>query len=377
MKILFITTYYHRANFFRDMMESLTNIGHKVTVFNAVKYGEKIKEKYKDIIKDNRVIHKECFYHLDRYIYPIKQWKIYKALLNEIDINEFDIIHSHLLFNGGPVALKIKEEFNIPFNVSIRSTDENVFMKIPFFNKFSDIVLSNSSGVQFLSPAFKERFIENYVSNKIIEEIKNKSYVLPNGLEEFWLNNINRNKKFNEQNNIIEILFVGKIGKQKNPLTILKAMEKLINKGFNPNLTVIGQKVDEEVYNSLEKDENVEIIGYVTKEELIKYYRDSDIFVMPSIHETFGRVYAEAMTQGLPVIYTKGQGFDGIFKDGYVGYSVPSKDYNYIADSIIKILSNYEEISKNCIKECNKFNWKNIANDLDKFYSESLERSKI
>ena len=37
-------------------------------------------------------------------------------------------------------------------------------------------------------------------------------------------------------------------------------------------------------------------------------YRENDIYVMPSIIETFGLVYAEAMSQGLPVIYTRGQG---------------------------------------------------------------------
>lgn len=40
---------------------------------------------------------------------------------------------------------------------------------------------------------------------------------------------------------------------------------------------------------------------------------------MPSHKETFGLVYAEAMSQGLPIIYTKNQGFDGQFPDGYVG----------------------------------------------------------
>ena len=64
---------------------------------------------------------------------------------------------------------------------------------------------------------------------------------------------------------------------------------------------------------------------------------------MPSIHESFGRVYAEAMTQGVPVIYSKGQGFDGIYPDGHVGYSVPSRNPEYIAECIKNIsqLFNY------------------------------------
>ena len=82
---------------------------------------------------------------------------------------------------------------------------------------------------------------------------------------------------------------------------------------------------------------------------------------MPSIHETFGMAYAEALSQGLPVIYTKGQGFDGFFTQGEVGYAVKSNDYNSIAKYVIEIYENYETYSKNCIKKAIKFDWNNIA----------------
>ena len=49
---------------------------------------------------------------------------------------------------------------------------------------------------------------------------------------------------------------------------------------------------------------------------------------MPSRYETFGLVYGEAMSQGLPIIYSKGQGVDGYFKEGTVGYGVVSDRYN-------------------------------------------------
>ena len=42
---------------------------------------------------------------------------------------------------------------------------------------------------------------------------------------------------------------------------------------------------------------------------------------MPSITETFGLVYGEALSQGLLIIYTKGQGFDGQIKEKLAGYS--------------------------------------------------------
>ncbi len=92
---------------------------------------------------------------------------------------------------------------------------------------------------------------------------------------------------------------------------------------------------------------------------------------MPSIHETFGLVYAEAMSQGLPVIYSKSQGFDGQFEDGTVGHVVNSLDHNDIAEKIIKIFYDYETKSKNCIELFHKFDWKTIACEYLSLYENS------
>ena len=44
----------------------------------------------------------------------------------------------------------------------------------------------------------------------------------------------------------------------------------------------------------------------------------------------------------MPVIYTRGQGFDGQFEDGEVGYSVNCFDAEEIADRIEDVINNYD-----------------------------------
>ena len=51
------------------------------------------------------------------------------------------------------------------------------------------------------------------------------------------------------------------------------------------------------------------------KSELLGIYRSSSIFIMPSTGETFGLVYIEALSQSLPVIYTKGDGVYGFLEN--------------------------------------------------------------
>jgi glycosyltransferase involved in cell wall biosynthesis len=82
--------------------------------------------------------------------------------------------------------------------------------------------------------------------------------------------------------------------------------------------------------------------------ELIEIYSSQDISVMPSFYESFGLVYAEAMSQGLPVIYTKGQGFDGQFPEGYIGYHVDADSSQNISNGILSVVENYGEISNRC-----------------------------
>ena len=90
---------------------------------------------------------------------------------------------------------------------------------------------------------------------------------------------------------------------------------------------------------------------------------------MPSFSETFGLTYVEAMSQGVPVIFTKGQGFDGFFPDGHVGYRVDPGNPSMIADRIIDILGNYKQISGNCVVGSRRFSWEKIAQTYQSLYN--------
>lgn len=370
MRILYICTYYHRAMVFRDSMNYLEARGHSVIAFNAVAEGAKIDDKYKRIM-DEKVIHRECFGKFDRFFFHHKQKKIQNSIEQSIRINEFDLIHSHTLFNGGWATYQLHRKYRIPYVVSVRNTDLNVFLKIPMFKRIARTILDNASGVLFLSEAYKEKLLSICYKDTERESIIRKCDVIPNGLEPYWLENISSAR--DGVHSPLELLCVGKVDKNKNMETTLKVVDILNADGVDTHLTVIGQVLDETVKTLLDNGNNVSVIPYLTKEELINYYRASDIFVMPSFKETFGRVYAEAMTQGVPVIYTRGQGFDGTFEEGSVGYSVKADDVGEIVASIKKIVRNYKTISANCIDKCTIFNWEDISERLEGLYIRAIK----
>ncbi len=393
MNILYICTYYHRARIFRDSMNALIKRGHKVTAFNAVYKGTELKEEYADLM-DDLVIHRECFNKNDRYIYPLKQKKIFETLEKEYKnhhLEDTEIIHSHTLLNGGLVAYKMYKKYNIPYVVSVRDTDLNTFLKVPvlkyYYRAVSKKILKNAKAVLFLSRAYRQELIGMY--DKLAGDLYTKSTVIPNGLERYWLDNCYTTRKtvrLSEYANIkkpnnkkpfketINLLCVGSIEYRKNQEIILEAARILRDKGAKIETTIIGNVVDPEIHKSLNEHKHVKVLPFMPKEQLIEYYRNADIFVLPSLTETFGRVYTEAMTQALPVIYTKGQGFDGMYAEGTVGYAVSPTSAQEIADRIEDILVNYRLISEYALLKSKRFDWDNLAITLEKFYKNAIKR---
>lgn len=91
-------------------------------------------------------------------------------------------------------------------------------------------------------------------------------------------------------------------------------------------------------------------------------FAESDIFVMVSHSETFGLVYIEALSQGLPILYTRGQGIDGTLKEK-IGEAADSYDENSIKKAICRLIDEYEQYEP-IGKSLYRFSWDNIARDV-------------
>ena len=89
---------------------------------------------------------------------------------------------------------------------------------------------------------------------------------------------------------------------------------------------------------------------------------------MPSFKESFGLVYAEALSQGLPVIYSINEGFDKNFEEGYVGYHTNPLSVTDIADKMELLINNFESIQKNCIKASRNYRWDEISKKILDLY---------
>jgi glycosyltransferase involved in cell wall biosynthesis len=368
MKILHINSYYSGSKFYKNLYDYQVNNGLDISVFvpvPSVVENDKAFGPYTTISKNHN--------KYDRFVFQLKQNKIYRDIIDSYDVKKFSIIHAHSLFTNGYIAMKLKKNFRIPYIVAVRNTDVNLFFKRMFHLRWIGLkILENADRVVFLSESYKKEVLEKYVSAGKKAEINGKISVIPNGIDDFWFENIGDEKEELQSSNL-KLLQVGDIDKNKNIETTVEAIKLLIKKGYKVKLDVVGKIKDQTVFDKIKDLEFVNYLGTTTKEELLEIYRNNDIFILPSINETFGLVYAEAMSQGLPVIYSKGQGFDKQFEDGEVGYSVLHDDEDDIANNIINILNGYKRVSKSCIHNSKKFKWSGIS----KIYKDIYDQCTI
>jgi len=98
-------------------------------------------------------------------------------------------------------------------------------------------------------------------------------------------------------------------------------------------------------YIKLHNIESKTIVKTFGLDEIPEIYKESDVFVLASENETFGQVFIEAMSSGVPVIGTKVGGVPEIISDSYNGYLVRPNDVSALAQKIEKLL--YDETIKN------------------------------
>ena len=162
---------------------------------------------------------------------------------------------------------------------------------------------------------------------------------------------------------------MGDVNRNKNALATAEACELLLEEGERVALKIIGRPLDKRILRRLNACPFVEVLPPMPQGELVLQYRESDVFVMPSRYETFGLVYAEAMSQGLPVVYTRGQGFDGFFRDGEVGRAVKGGEIREIASSIKECYERRAEMLATCIRAAGTFDWNSISDCYCQLYS--------
>jgi glycosyltransferase involved in cell wall biosynthesis len=201
-----------------------------------------------------------------------------------------------------------------------------------------------------------------------------KISIIPNAvdLEKFSPGNKNKEEHKKEVNisSHFLILFVASMDKQhtyKGIEILLDAIAQV--RDLDVSFVLIGDGSLKQKYvelaNSLGISNKITFTGKIDDNTLIKYYRASDVFVLPSLStEVMPIVIIEAMACGTPVIATSIHGPMEMIHEGYTGHVVNPRDSADLAYAIRQILSDdskLKEMQKNARSNAmEKYSWNNV-----------------
>ncbi len=171
------------------------------------------------------------------------------------------------------------------------------------------IVLNSSAGIRANSKAIVQE-IENLYG---VELPRNKVNVIPHGLS----SHAKAPSLVTKDVALVpsKILFVGRLEPRKGIRFLIESALSLLSKNHDLVFSVVGRDVpclDNEFlgyekyfkkeFRSFPHWDQITFHGQVTEMELDQHYRDCDIFVVPSLFESFGLVAIEAMRHGKAVV---------------------------------------------------------------------------
>lgn len=143
-----------------------------------------------------------------------------------------------------------------------------------------------------------------------------------------------------------EILCVGRQVSAKGHLIAIAALEKLLQRGYNVKLRLLGGgPLHKEILKSINRrnlSSHVIVEGAVNHTRVIEAYRSADIFALPSFAEGIPVVLMEAMAVELPCVATFVNGIPELIRDKVDGLLVMPADSDGLAKAIESLIANAE-----------------------------------
>ena len=179
----------------------------------------------------------------------------------------------------------------------------------------------------------------------------------------------------------LNILFVGRMEKRKGFKYLLGAYEKVKRELPQCRLIVVGpQDRSYGKYQRLAVKRNLKDVvftGYVSYEELPRYYKSADIFCSPATRwESFGLVLLEAMAAGKPTVASDIAGYAAVVNDGVDGLLVKPRDEKALAGTILQLLQDgslRERMGEMGKVKAGDYSWEKVAQQVMNYYQELLK----
>ncbi len=176
----------------------------------------------------------------------------------------------------------------------------------------------------------------------------------------------------------IRILFVSRLYWVKEIGTIVGIYKKLSATHPNVKMIITGDGPQRRYMEKRMPD--AVFTGKVLHDELPRIYASCDIFLFPSITETFGNVNLEAMASGLPVVAAAKGGQLGIIREGETGYLVEPKNIDAFCEKLAYLIDNpavLKRMGKKAFEYARSQKWDVLCRKMFKSYEKMVSDNNM
>jgi glycosyltransferase involved in cell wall biosynthesis len=293
--------------------------------------------------------------------------------------NEYDLEHFFFALPTALLRFVPGPNRKIPGVISLRGSD------VPGYDPFNKKVEIIHSLIKPLTHRIWSRADSVVALSGALADLARQTLpdidyaVVPNGVDEVHFRPPHERLPASR----LRLVTVARLLERKGIQVILEAIAS--PEPMPVELTIIGTGQYQERLQSLVREfgigDRVSFVGYVSNRDLPKYFRSADAFVLPSETESFGLVFAEAMSCGLPILASNVGGIPEVVRHGVDGLLCEPARADLLRGNIETFLfdrQGMERMGKSGRQRIlDYFTWTRVAEEYLRIYDTVLESSVL
>ena len=319
----------------QNIAEGLAARGHNITVITTWFLGEE----EDSTIGTLRIIRLKCKRKVVYKSNPIEMLSWMNAaksfLKKHLLTEKYDLSFANFSLPGGEVAYSMKLMYNLPYVVMSHGHD------IPWFMP-EQMMWYHALTYQWIRTIClhsKRNYVQSQDMKDNIDAFLGKTFSVNNKIIYNGWNSSIFSPDYSQRKSEFTILFPGRLVKQKDPMSFLKAIEIIKDKIVDFKVIILGdgplRKQMESFVSSKNISNFVEFKSWVDKTEMLYNYRSASLTVLPSLNEGMSIATLEALACGQYVIATRVSNNESLITPGTNGNFIEKKNPADIASKIL------------------------------------------